>query len=41
VAARRVVSRVLTEDGDVLAQWLLTNVADVDTATIALWYYWR
>jgi hypothetical protein len=42
VAATLVVSRVLAEDGDVLAEWLLlTNVADVDAATIALWYYWR
>lgn len=42
VAAKLVVSRVLSEDGKVLAQWLLlTNVADVDAATIALWYYWR
>lgn len=42
VAARLVVSRVLSEDGEVLAEWLLlTNVKDVDAATIALWYYWR
>ncbi len=42
VAARLVVSRVLSEDGEVLAEWLLlTNVADVDAASIALWYYWR
>ena len=42
VAARLVVSRVLTEAGDVLAEWLiLTNVKDVDASTIALWYYWR
>ncbi|MDP2902684.1 MAG: hypothetical protein Q8N96_06205 [Methylovulum sp.] len=42
VAARLVVSRILAEDGKVLAQWLLlTNVADVDAATLALWYYWR
>lgn len=42
VAARLVVSRVLSEDGKVLAEWLLlTNVADMDAATIALWYYWR
>ncbi len=42
VAARLVVSRVLSEAGKVLAEWLLlTNVAKVDAATIALWYYWR
>jgi len=42
VAARLVVSRVLSEDDEVLAEWLLlTNVGEVDAATIALWYYWR
>jgi len=42
VKAKLVVSRILAEDGEVLAQWLLlTNVTDVDAATIALWYYWR
>lgn len=42
MAATLVVSRVLAEDGGVLAEWLLlTNVADVDAATLALWYYWR
>jgi hypothetical protein len=42
VKARLVVSRILAEDGEVLAQWLLlTNVTGVDAATIALWYYWR
>lgn len=42
VEARLVVSRVLSEDGDVLAEWLLlTHVKDADAATIALWYYWR
>ena len=42
VVARLVVSRVLSEDGEVLAEWLLlTNVGEVDAATIALWYYWR
>jgi len=42
VQARRVLSQVLNDGGDVLAQWLLlTNVKDVDAATIALWYYWR
>ncbi|CCE22779.1 protein of unknown function [Methylotuvimicrobium alcaliphilum 20Z] len=39
VAARLVVSRVLSDDGDVLAEWLLlTNVKDVDASTLALWY---
>ncbi|MDP2178685.1 MAG: hypothetical protein Q8K19_09285, partial [Methylicorpusculum sp.] len=42
VAARLVVSRVLSDEGEVLAEWLLlTNVKDVDASTIALWYYWR
>jgi hypothetical protein len=42
VAARLVVSRILSEDGDVLTEWLLlTNLKDVKSATIALWYYWR
>ena len=42
VFAKMVVSRVLSEDGEVLAQWLMmTNVQTVDAATIALWYYWR
>ena len=42
VAARRVVSRILSEAGEVLAEWLLlTNVAEVEAATIALGYYGR
>lgn len=42
VAARLVVSRILSEAGEVLAEWLLvTNVADADAATIALGYYRR
>lgn len=42
VAARLVISRILSDDGTVLAQWLLlTNVDAVDAQTIALWYYWR
>lgn len=42
VAARLVVSRILSEADEVLAEWLIvTNVAVVDAATIALWYYWR
>ena len=43
IKARLVVSRVMSEDGKVLAQWLLmSNVdAQVDAGTLALWYYWR
>lgn len=42
VAARLAVSRIQSENGEVLAEWLLlTNMADVDSSTIALWYYWR
>ena len=42
VSAKLVVSRVLDENGEVLAQWLLlTNVKEVDDSTIALWCYWR
>jgi hypothetical protein len=42
VAARLVVSRILSEDGEVLAEWLLlTNLTAVGAPTIALWYYWR
>lgn len=42
LAARLVVSRVLSDAGEVLAEWLLlTNVDGVDAPTIALWYYWR
>jgi hypothetical protein len=40
---RLVISEVRDLDGKMLAVWyLLTNVpAEVDAATIALWYYWR
>jgi hypothetical protein len=40
---RLVISEVRDAAGNVLAIWyLLTNVSsDVDSATIALWYYWR
>jgi hypothetical protein len=40
---RLVVSRVCDSNGQTLAVWyLLTNLpAEVDTATVALWYYWR
>ncbi|MEI6336620.1 MAG: transposase [Methylococcaceae bacterium] len=42
VAARLVVSRILSNDGEILAEWLLmTNVVAVEASDIALWYYWR
>lgn len=43
IMLRLVVSRVCDATGRTLAVWyLLTNVpAEVDTATVALWYYWR
>jgi hypothetical protein len=43
ITLRLVVSRVCDTSGRTLAVWyLLTNVpAAVDTATVALWYYWR
>lgn len=43
IALRLVVSRVCDATGRTLAVWyLLANVpAEVDTATVALWYYWR
>jgi hypothetical protein len=43
VELRLIISQIRRADGTVLATWyLLTNVpADVDAATIALWYYWR
>ena len=42
VEARLVVSRVLSADGNVLAEWLLlSNIKDVAAGTMALWYYWR
>ena len=42
VDARLVVSRILSEDGEVLAEWLLmSNIMDMDASTLALWYYWR
>ena len=42
VAVRLIVSRILSGDGEILAEWLLmTNVADVEASEIALWYYWR
>ncbi len=43
ITLRLVVSRVCDSTGQTLAVWyLLTNLpAEVDTATVALWYYWR
>jgi hypothetical protein len=43
ITLRLVVSRVCDATGQTLAVWyLLTNLpAEVDTATVALWYYWR
>lgn len=42
ITAQLVVSRVLSETGEILAEWLLlTNVTGVEASTIALWYYWR
>ncbi|MFN0197409.1 MAG: IS4 family transposase [Planctomycetaceae bacterium] len=40
---RLVISRVLGEQGELVAEWyLLTNVPDeISGATIADWYYWR
>jgi hypothetical protein len=43
IALRLVVSRVCDASGRTVAVWyLLTNLpGTVDTATVALWYYWR
>lgn len=42
VEARLVASRILSEDGEVLAEWLLmSNIMAMDASTLALWYYWR
>jgi len=42
VKARLVVSRILSDTGEELAEWLLlTNVKTIDASVIALWYYWR
>ena len=42
VEARLIVSRVMSDAGEMLAQWLLmTNVQNVEASEIALWYYWR
>lgn len=43
VQARLVVTRVFSDEGELLAEWLLlSNVeSSVNSATLALWYYWR
>lgn len=42
VNARLVVCRILSDVGEVVAEWLLlTNVKNTEASTIALWYYWR
>ena len=42
VAARLVVSRLMNERGQPVAQWLLlTNTVTPPASTIVLWYYWR
>lgn len=39
---RLIVTRLVDDDGYILAQWtLLTNVLGVEAYQIALWYYWR
>ena len=40
VEACLVISRILTDDVNLLAEWfLITHVTEVDKVTIALWYY--
>ena len=42
VTARFVVSRLMNEQGQPVAQWLLlTNTVTPPAATLVLWYYWR
>lgn len=42
IDARLVVSRIVSDTGEVLAEWLLiSNVMEVPAETIAQWYYWR
>jgi hypothetical protein len=43
LALRLIIAEVRSEQGEVLATWyLLTNVPlEVDSSTIAIWYYWR
>jgi len=39
---RLIVSRLISDEGDVVAEWLLlSNLKEVDASTLALWYYWR
>lgn len=42
LAVRLVVTRLIDDEGYILAQWtLLTNVFSAEAYQIALWYYWR
>jgi hypothetical protein len=42
IDARLVISHILSDEGEILAEWLLiTTVMAVDASEIALWYYWR
>lgn len=44
ISARLVVSRIVSPNNEVLAEWfLLSNLTskEADTKTLALWYYWR
>ena len=43
LALRLVVSKIVNEDGDVVAMWyLLSNAPEhIEDATLALWYYFR
>jgi hypothetical protein len=37
-----IVSRILSDAGELLAEWLLiTNVIAVEASEVTLWYYWR
>jgi hypothetical protein len=42
IAARLVVSRTLSDEGEILAEWLqMTHVIAVQASEVALWHYWR
>lgn len=42
VTARLIVSRIISKQGEVLAEWfLLSNQWEVKAETLACWYYWR
>ncbi len=42
VNARLVISRILSDSGEVLANWLLlSNMTYVEAQEVALWYHWR